>query len=378
MKVIWKIIKNVLFAFGIEIPMENGNKNRLSKFVRLIGDIIFVYYFTAMAYACITRISSIFYIHIFDTFLVIALRIVLHLRMKKITQHFEDLIILIENTSLRKNNNIRLLSLLYFILLFSKIIMNEVKKFAFAKYMALFEKAFSFGFIDKNVCDFSYTLKVCVIFALGISDFIFTLFPHFVAVICWLIHIAVHRLIFNFNKKIAKNVLYKGNLYSFQDLAKTLKVITIRVREINEVLSPMLFILIAFWTVNVFYNISKVVLKLSFQNSFVSFLSVLNVVIFMTQLIISAVLASRVQEEISKAKNILFNTSDTYLEKIFDENETANVHLFYSMLDNAKSQMSVTICGIFQLDKSFIFVIIGIIITYQVLIIQILGPISEE
>ena len=183
-------------------------------------------------------------------------------------------------------------------------------------------------------------------------------------------------MISNFRRKIRLLFINKPSLDVIMNLTNELLKIKEITREVNQLLSPLIFILVGFWTANICYTISKIIFRPAyFIDNFGMCMSFLNVLCRTCEFIALVVLASKIEDEIIESKNILFRFPASNTDVMFSNG--SHIQLFVSMLDNAREEISVTALGMFKLDRGLILVIFGIIITYEVIIIEILKHVNE-
>lgn len=249
---------------------------------------------------------------------------------------------------------------------FCRTVANQIRHLDNHEIMKSLEKGIAFNLSDNANC----ALRIFLHFNLNGAGLFQDVLPFLTTVMCCLNFIGIQRMISNFNGKLKVFVIGKSSFKPTVNLATELLQIKETAREINQQLSLLLFLLIGFWTTNICYTISKIIFRPSFVNDFAMFLYILNVCSYICEFVTLVTLAAKTEEEIAESKNILFRFSAGNVGNMF--NDAANIQLFASMLDNARHQISVTALGMFKLDRGFMLVILGIIVTYEVLIVQIL------
>ncbi|KAF8773450.1 hypothetical protein HNY73_016114 [Argiope bruennichi] len=164
----------------------------------------------------------------------------------------------------------------------------------------------------------------------------------------------------------------KNRLTSIQNILQMdLRKAAVIVKNTNDVLSEIVFFLMAFWMTGLFYNLTKLIhrqsdFKLSngeWQNS------IFNVFIYGSLFVILVALSAEIPIIFSRIRSAVVQarSSETHYKR-----ENSDVSLLIQILDDYSEDVTVKPFGVWKLDRSFIFVSFGIVITYELLLIQIL------
>lgn len=130
--------------------------------------------------------------------------------------------------------------------------------------------------------------------------------------------------------------------------------------------------LIGFWTINVFYRVSKLVFISEFHDSLSStILSVFEITSCAFQLIALVILGSSIENESLESKHLVLTMPKENLHGAMSV-KLSHIYFLLSALNNTRHHATITAWGMFKIRKNLLLIMFGTIITYKVLIVQII------
>ena len=364
---LWKFIIYSFAFFGIDVPLKKRNRMRgaFKKCLRMFWDATAISFFIILFFNCIRGTVKVFYVHISDVFLLYGLRVVLFTRIKNISACYKNTSCFLQLFSLKREKIVMFLFQIYCFAQICRATANQVRMVN-SKIINLLEEGFSFNFSYNGNAVF----RVFLNFSLNCATLYHDLLPFLTTIMCCSIYICTQQMISNFNRKIHMFVINKPSPDIIMNLGKELLKIKEMAKEINQLLSPIIFILVGFWVTNICYTISKIIFRpIYFASNFATCMAFLNLLCHICEFITLVVLAANIEDEIIESKNFLFKFPARNDGNMFD---IGSIQLFALMLDNTREEISVTALGMFKLDRGIILVVLGIIATYEVIIIQML------
>ncbi|KAG8197071.1 hypothetical protein JTE90_004338 [Oedothorax gibbosus] len=146
------------------------------------------------------------------------------------------------------------------------------------------------------------------------------------------------------------------------------------VKSVNACLSPIVFILLSFWTTGIFYNLAKILYDVVFTEGNLAFVSaIVYITNYSIQFVILVLLASLMPIDISEMKSIVLQLLNSKNQVSVPGVKAENINLMISTLDNFEKEVTITAMGVLDLKRNLILVTLGVIVTYEVLIVQVLG-----
>ncbi|KAG8180334.1 hypothetical protein JTE90_016368 [Oedothorax gibbosus] len=156
------------------------------------------------------------------------------------------------------------------------------------------------------------------------------------------------------SKRLSKNDLTRITS-EFQKASKVVK-------TANDCMSPIAFALIAFYAFDISYVISKLVVAP--RNYFGYFRSVCHIMQFLVHFVMLVLTSSYVKAEMLKTQNMVLRAN---LE------DPAQILLSTFLLDSCRKESVLKPMGVFKLEERFILVFIGVIVSYEVMILPYLS-----
>ncbi|GFU40855.1 uncharacterized protein NPIL_483661 [Nephila pilipes] len=229
--------------------------------------------------------------------------------------------------------------------------------------------AATYGHYQPEQSDWSLGFDLLISTALIAGCFFYHAFPPIAALMCYLV---LHRnfcMVNCWHNKIQssfeKQLRYKTFPLEFQ---KTID----HIKRANLQISPILFILISYWMTALFYNSSKVIYNTAFKDVS-SYLAIgFNITNYTVQFVILLIFASKIPATIFKIKLAVLRATVVQNCVFTDNTRSADISLFISMLDSYKEEVTVAPFGILKLRKGIILVSLGVVVTYELLLVQML------
>ncbi|GBM91689.1 hypothetical protein AVEN_79281-1 [Araneus ventricosus] len=146
------------------------------------------------------------------------------------------------------------------------------------------------------------------------------------------------------------------------------------VTNINALLSPIIFALIGFWLTCVFYNLTKLIHETPFQDYYSTFSTFFDILNYSFQFLILVLLSSEVPLTIQKMKGlVLKNPGEQFCVQASPRrSQVIDVNLLILKLEHFKEEATVTVIGVMKIDKSILFLSLGVVATYELLLVQLL------
>lgn len=364
----WRFATQVLIVFGYDVSDASKEKpffTTVLKILRVFWDIILLHGFISIIYTTFFKATAMMYVHAIDTTLLVILRPLTFWKREKIVLYSKLFRLNTGSASTKNNKVLGFIFITVFSMHLIRTLCNVGRSLIDGEGGSItILQIFSLHLIDTDALR-TFRGKLAMSFIVIPINVLFSFLPFLMTVIIWALHEKAHEITVNFNKEI-KNV-FGSNGQDIEYVAKILSKMTEILKNLNQSLSPILFTLIAYYACNIFYLLSRLLVHNNFQTKLTDFTTVVTVITFTLQFMVTVHLASRVEEEILRSKDIIFKiTCNSFREHLFE------IQVFASLLDAAQRQIVVTILGVFKLDKSFIFFIFGFIITYEVIILQVL------
>ncbi|GIY24905.1 uncharacterized protein CEXT_588411 [Caerostris extrusa] len=311
---------------------------------------------------------KIFLVHICDVLLVNVLWYILQYRLK-----------LLEMCIKKQSNNwrtyptmscrVKIITVIFFHNCLINTVLNVAKMLTVSKILNYMEAAMTFGYYPLNRIapnGEEFLIKS----AIAIGMIIFYAFPPVAAVKCYLTLLP---------QLLSDSKLLRFAENSFQtDLLRSKDFLLDLTKAVDFVKGsqfrhfPVLFILISFWATGIFYNLTKILYDPTFRDSYNLMSAIFNVAIYSVQYLLLLALASKLPMALSDMRSDLLRNAAIH-RCIFSEPricrcQPAHVdpgdlqrrgHSFASRLDRTQK-------------RSLIPVSIGVLATYELLIVQIL------
>ncbi|GIY88328.1 uncharacterized protein CDAR_312181 [Caerostris darwini] len=150
------------------------------------------------------------------------------------------------------------------------------------------------------------------------------------------------------------------------DLTKAVKM----VKGINDLLSPVIFCLMTFWMTRLFYNLTKIIYGSAFEDSLTYASTVSEVFNYGIQYFVLIMVSSEMPLVLSKMKSRVLHIPVEHPD-CSCERAIFGIQLTLQ-LDNFKEEVTVTAMNFLKLDRNVILVSLGAVVTYELLIVQIL------
>lgn len=367
----------VLYFFGVKLKHKNENiskhprsKKVLLSALRLYWDIVITYFAFAILYFALFNNDKLFSVHVFDVFLIAVLRLVFHFKIRKIMLCFEKLEMRRVLKSLRKDRYLNLYVVIFIFLQFTLNFISLIRTLNSEILPPLFDKISTFHLFETQTLNLVPNCVLRLIWICFIT--LCNIFPPIVAMICFFVSLAMYKLVHNLSSKLQKS--HPANyVRSVTDYVSRM---TILLKELNQELSVLLFLLFGYWIATLFFIASKIILKPAIQNNVSTIISYVDIANFGFQSTVLAVMGSKLENEFLESRNILCTM--TPQSKMQNDQlmffRSVDVQFLLSVLENARQQATITAWGIFKIEKKLVLAIFGFIITYEVLIIQFIEP----
>ncbi|GFT07320.1 uncharacterized protein NPIL_492661 [Nephila pilipes] len=204
----------------------------------------------------------------------------------------------------------------------------------------------------------------------------FKVLPSLSGIACYCILFLIYRLLthhLNRLQKIIQEDNFAIHLNGYlADLTKTVKL----VKDMNALLSPIIFVLMTFWITGIFYNLSKLIFGNAFPDDLSFASTICNILSYSVQFLILLILSSEIPVTVSKMKSLVLQVPEDqfyYHWHVFPNKTTVpTVFLLIPKFDNFTDDVTVTAFGILKLNRNVILVSVGTIVTYELLLIQML------
>ena len=216
------------------------------------------------------------------------------------------------------------------------------------KRMEVYEGFFTFHSIDVNHSHFA--IQAMLKISLIISLTFYNIFPPAVAATCILRLMGMKKLIKKFKCKLEKSLYDKEIPFNFKHIISNLTSITCFLKELNQDLSLIIFLLIGFWTTNAFYVFSKLIFKPAFEDTSSTFISVFEIINYASQFIGIVFLGSCIENDILETKHLVLTMPREKLQDILFDKSNQLLFLL-SALDNAGIQATISAWGMFKIKK---------------------------
>ncbi|KAG8180330.1 hypothetical protein JTE90_016364 [Oedothorax gibbosus] len=183
-------------------------------------------------------------------------------------------------------------------------------------------------------------------------------------VVCCMVQIFSSRVFCSLNHSF-KNVL-KSNRISKNHLSKItseFQKASMLIKTTNDCLSSIAFELIAFYAFNVSYVISRAVGQHT-SEPFTNVLSIGTITQFLVHFVLLVLTSSSVDAEMLKSQNMMLRANSE---------DTSQVLLSTSLLESCRKESVLKPLGVFKLEKKFILVFIGMIVTYEIMMLPYLS-----
>ncbi|KAG8180331.1 hypothetical protein JTE90_016365 [Oedothorax gibbosus] len=186
----------------------------------------------------------------------------------------------------------------------------------------------------------------------------------FSLVVCCMVQIFSSRVFCSLNHSF-KNIL-ESNRISKNDLSKItfeFQKASMLIKSTNDCLSLIAFALIAFYSFNISYVISRAVSKHS-SDPFTNVSAVGSATQFLIHFVLLVLTSSSVDAEMLKSQNMVLQANSE---------DTSQVLLSTSLLESFRKESVLKPLGVFKLEKKFILVFIGMIVTYEIMMLPYLS-----
>ena len=371
-----EILSNLLFIFGVNICLKSSVKHSkckqiMLKVLQIFWDIETIYFSIGVICYSLTLVNQKLYVvHVFDIILFTVLRFVFHYKIKRIASCFEKLEL---HGIFSDAHNNKCLYLFITICFSAQAVFNVIsitRSFLSKKIMELYKNLFTFYLLDTpNVSPlFDMSLKFNIFCAVTH----YNVFPCVILATCCLSFIGMTKVIRNFNLKLERSLFNNKTSICFQHIIDNLTKMTKILKELNQELSLITLLLFGFWTTSVFYSVSKLIIWPDYQDAFSASISVVEIISYAFQFAAMVITGTSIEDEIFEAKHLVLTVSkgevyDSLLRKSND------IQLLLSGLDNTRQQATISAWGMFQIKKNLFLVMLGVIVTYEVLIINFIG-----
>ncbi|GIX88178.1 uncharacterized protein CDAR_269241 [Caerostris darwini] len=370
-----ELIAFFLMIFGIYQPVPKKPSTLLDrillgcfKLYQFAWCAVLFCYLLIMINSAVFQVK-IFLVHICDVLLVNVLWYILQYRLK-----------LLEMCIKKQNNNwrfyppmscrVKIITVIFFIIVWINTVLNVAKMLTVSKILNYMEAAMTFGYSPLNQAFHSNGEELLIKSAIAIGMIIFYAFPPVAAVKCYLTYFRNYCLIRNYSDSLRNS--FQTDLLRSKDFLLDLTKAVDFVKEVNSFISPVLFILISFWATGIFYNLTKILYDPTFRDNYNLMSAIFNVAIYSVQYLLLLALASKLPMALSDIRSDLLRNAGIQRCIFSEPSVSADVNLLMSILETFREDVTVSPLGLIELKRSLIPVSIGVLATYELLIVQIL------
>ncbi|GBM43992.1 hypothetical protein AVEN_187591-1 [Araneus ventricosus] len=231
----------------------------------------------------------------------------------------------------------------------------------------------TFGYFNQNNTPLSFSPIECFLKVIsGSFNVIFLTLPPIVAVTLFLLLIQVRNVLRGYLRKLEGLIRRKDVTFHLRSFIVDFTKAVVFLKGIIEILSPLTFVLTAFWTTGIFYNLSKMLYN-NYLNDIFNFASASCYAFNYTiHFLILVVLSSEIPAVVFKMRSVVLQETQSQDYLFVDETKCASINLFISKLEHLKEEMTVTVMGMFKLERSVILVSLGAGISYELLLVQLM------
>ncbi|XP_071043004.1 putative gustatory receptor 28b [Parasteatoda tepidariorum] len=197
----------------------------------------------------------------------------------------------------------------------------------------------------------------------------FDIIPSLSAIIIYLAQKENYRLIYACNLMVRSTIRTEITTRKLTKIIDRYSTITDAVKEVNDVLSSMIFLMCGFLLVSVCYSLS-VMMKVKKEDVFRLLAYALCIAMYTCELIIvinSPVKAGKEMEEVKKRLSLRIELESSQKSESLT---AANLLLVQSSFKRFIQDIAVVPMGMFKLEKKLFLSIIGLIVTYEIIILQ--------
>lgn len=364
--------------FGIHIPKITNVRGLVSKTLqvflnlyKVIWIISLIFYIMPVVYGALKTNAKIFYVHVADVVFVNILWYLVTLRIKETTKLIARL-----NVLLRRDINegiSKIILIIMAILSIASMVFHACRSFLSPEIFTHMQSAGMFIFPKQlTQSSMQIVLKCVVNLLIGCSTAIFFALPSLAAMLCYISYMRMRNLL---NKCLQQFKIITPNEYNMSEVfgvMKDLSETVYLVKEFNRCLSPVVFILVSFWTTGIFYNLSKL-LSHSFFTGAMTFVSAgVNILSYSLHFGVLIILASRIPATIADVKSLMLQSLHSRSQVFIGSVRVESFSLLMSTLDNFEREVTVTALGVMELKRNILLVSLGVILTYEVMIVQVL------
>lgn len=257
----WKFLLCAFMLFGIHIQKTTNVRFKILQFFLISYKVIWItsliFYFIPVLYGVLSTKEKIFYVHVADIVFVNMLWYLVTFRIKETTRLIAKINIL---SGREINDRISKIILIFIaILSFASMVFNSTRSYVSPEIFAHMQTAAVFGFLKLYTQSSMPIALKCIVNALiGCSTAIFFALPSLSAMMCYISYMRMNNLLNKCSRQF-KIITYKEyNQNSIFCLMKDLSDTVYLVKKFNKCLSPVVFILVSFWTTGIFYNSAKI------------------------------------------------------------------------------------------------------------------------
>ena len=369
-----KFLYNLLFFFGVNTEVKDGNNKRTFKckkalliLLRIFWDIeVILIIVNAAFYSKMLNHQKHFLVHILDALFIAILRFVFHKKIKRIITSLEKIESIDICMNLHDNQYLRLNIVLFLSFQLFLNLISLIRTFISNNLVELYENIFLFNSLEIN--NMPMFIRMILRFNIVCYVSFYNIFPSIIKVICILGLMAIRKLVRKFIKNLQMNLCRKEYSLQLKYLVGNLMKYTSILKELNQELSLIIFLLIGFWTTYVMYDLTKLMSKPVNEGIFSAVISVLEIINYASQFAAMVFLGSSIENDILEIKHLVLTMSSEMFPDMCDK--SCCFQFLLSALENMKQQVTVTAWGMFKIEKNLFLVIFGAIVTYEVIIMQ--------
>lgn len=216
----------------------------------------------------------------------------------------------------------------------------------------------------------SISTKLYLVLTMTPADTLLFTTPAMSTAVCCMAQIMKRRLLRDYNQMFEGKLRNGMEPITLAYIIKSLSRISIQVKDINNLMSPLIAILIIHQVANSCYVISRffdddlpmIYLQIS--------ISVISFGIGMMQLVAIVVFSSQAEDEILQLEAILFRTVKEDISSFFDQTKAVNALLLRSVLKGFRKEVVLHPLGFFKLERKLILVVLGMVFSYEIFMVQ--------